>query len=56
MHTVGDPKCDHAGTQITILTLAGTRHFAILDGTGERGGGSPLAVSKLSVKELRGKI
>ena len=39
------------------LTLAGARHFAILDGTGGVGGGLcathlPLSVSKLSVVEL----
>ena len=36
-----------------MLTLAGTRHFAILDGS--RGGGDPPGVSKLSVVELSGK-
>ena len=37
-----------------MLTLAGTRHFAILDGS--RGGGcDPPGVSKLSVVELSRK-
>ena len=37
-----------------VLTLAGTRHFPILDGTrGE--GATPRRVSKLSVVELSGK-
>ena len=37
-----------------VKTFAGTRHFAILDGT-RGGGGNPLRVSKVSVVELSGK-
>ena len=37
------------------LTLARTRHFAILDGTRGEGATPPLGVSKLSVVELSGK-
>ena len=36
-----------------LLTLAGTRHFAIPDGT--RGDANPLGVSKVSVVGLSGK-
>ena len=38
-----------------LLTLAGTRHVAILDGTGGGIGATPLGVSKVSVVEPGGK-
>ena len=38
-----------------MLTLAGTRHFPILDGSRGGGGCDPPGVSKLSVVELSGK-
>ena len=39
---------------LTTLTLVGTRHFAILDGT-MGGGATPVGVSKLSVAEVSEK-